>query len=107
MALRKSSSTGPDWTDVLLLMTELELLHGVRVSLLMLPDGERGATAITLTAIAHRKSAPSGEVPPSVSRKHHVPAGGVGTMAPAAYKLLIELDWDCSSLWHQTTLPEA
>lgn len=107
MAQKRSSSTGPDWTDVLLLMTELELLHEVSVSLQMSPDGARGATAVTVVALATRKSAPTGEAPRSVSRKHHVPAGGVGTMAPACYKLLIELDWDCSSMWRQGTLPLA
>lgn len=107
LALRKSSSTGPDWTDVLLLMTELEVLHAVDVSLQMSPDGARGATAVTVVALAVRRGAPTGEAPQSVSRRHHVPAGGVGTMAPACYKLLVELDWDCSSMWRQSPLPIA
>lgn len=89
------------------MLTELEILHEVSVSLQLLPDGGRGATAFSIVALAVRKHAPSGGLPGSVSRKHHVAAGGVGTMAPAAYKLLVELDWDCSSMWKQERLPGA
>jgi len=89
------------------MMTELELLHEVKVSLLMCPDGAQGSSAVRLVAVAERTGTTPGALPRSVSRSHNVPAGVHGTMAPKVYQLLTELDWDCSKMWEQLRLPDA
>jgi hypothetical protein len=104
LASSRDSSNGPDWTDVAVCMAALEEFHAVDVSLQMLRDGARDSGSIKLVAIAKRKLATNGVAPPSVSRARWLTEHRPDRVAAMAFRLLYELDLDCSTMWAQTEL---
>lgn len=102
MGLKGSSSSGPDWTDISLLMNSLERFHGVTVNLLMSHDGGRDAASIRIVARARKDEEESGGARRSVSRACWWPnADGLGLVG-TAFRLLYELDVDCGAFWTQS-----
>lgn len=89
------------------MMKELGSLHQVYVNLDISLDGASGGSALYIVAMAVRMEGNVEGVPPSVSRRHKFPNRDSKTMSGAMYKLLVELDWDCSSMWRQERLPGA
>lgn len=101
---KPSSSNGPDWTDVGLIMLELETLHEVSVSLVMSHGGAQGSLLVCAVAEAKRNKESIGVAMRSVSRRHRIAASNHDSLAPAIYRLLVELDYDCSAMWRQTRI---
>lgn len=99
------SFTGPGAIDVSILMSEIAGLHEVEVSLVIQPAGEYGSGGLQVVALATKKGMPVGEVGRSVSRKRYFPTHDATTFEGLLYKLLVELDWDCSQFWKQLRAP--
>ena len=98
------SDNGPDMQDCNLMMVALGELHGVNVSLVVQPDGGSGTASLELVAIATQRDGTKAAPLRSVSRKHHWPNVDSKTFEGAVYKLLHELDRDCSMFWRQAEL---
>lgn len=87
-------------------MLALQDLHGVHVSLAMCPDGAFGSGGLLLVAGAVAQNpTPLGALR-SVSRSRPFPNRDSVTLEGALFKLLHELDHDCSAMWQQERLPE-
>jgi hypothetical protein len=104
LAVSRFSSNGPDATDVSVMLAALEGVHEVNVSLTISHAGVQGGGGLSVVAIAtSRRALPSG-VMRSVSRRHHFPNANSKTLEGTLYRLLTELDYDCSSFWQQETI---
>jgi hypothetical protein len=101
MGLKKVSSDGPGLTDVALMMSAIEELHGVNVSVQMSVGGGLGVGVMEIVVMAIRKDAPSGAVPRSVSRRYLWPSSQNATVEGLLYRATHELDVDCGSMWFQ------
>lgn len=107
MGSNRATSNGPDVTDVATLAAAIQSLHGVRVTLMMSPDGSYGEGGLLLLALAEKNDVPIGARQRSVSRRHRFPNVDSRTLEGALYKLLHELDNDCGAFWQQERLPGA
>jgi len=104
LASSRGTSNGPDVTDVVVMMKALEEVHGVQLSLLLSPAGELPDCRMCVVGVAMRNSLRRGGQPNSVSRKRFFPSGDAKTLEGLIYRLLHELDLDCSKMWEQITL---
>lgn len=103
MASKRASSNGPDVMDISPLMRSLEALHGVVVSLEMSPDGAYGEGGLEVLAIAwKRTSGVVGRVR-AVSVRRTYPHRDSATFEGFLFKLIHELDRECSVMWKQET----
>lgn len=108
LAASRDSSSGPDATDIAVMLLALQELHSVDVTLTMCVDGAFASGGLLLIAAAVLKNPLSGGHLPSVSRSHRFPNRDSKTLEGALYKLLHELDNDCCSMWMQQTFrPDA
>lgn len=107
LAVSRFSSNGPDATDVSATMAALEQMHEVSVSLTISHAGVPGGGGLSIVAVATSRRAINSGVMRSVSRRHHYPNANSSTLEGTLYKLLLELDYDCSSFWTQETMPLA
>lgn len=104
LAVSRFSSSGPDATDISALLSALEGMHEVTVSLTISHAGVAGGGGLSVVAIATSRKALSSGVMRSVSRRHHFPNANSKTLEGTLYRLLMELDYDCSSFWQQETI---
>lgn len=89
-------------------MLALQELHGVYVTVTLCPDGAYGSGGLLLAALAMLQKPLSGGALPSVSRSVPFPNSGSKNLEGALFKLLHELDNDCSTMWRQETfIPRA
>lgn len=101
MALSRGTANGPDATDVMVLLFAIQELHGVRVSLAMSPAGELPDTRVQVVAMATKDRRNGTAVVHSVSRKRYYPSSDARTLEGLLFRLLHELDMDCSTMWVQ------
>lgn len=105
MASSRDTSNGPDWTDIALLLQELQLLHKSSVKLVISPDGPGASSAMDVEAFAVREGHLGTEVGYSVSVKYRVTPARPGQMPAMLLRLLYELDRMClTTFWHQEKL---
>lgn len=105
MASSRDTSNGPDWTDIALLLRELQILHKSSVSLVIKPDGPGQSSAMDVEAFAVREGHQGTEVGYSVSVKYRVTPSRPGQMPAMMLRLLYELDRLCLvTFWRQSEL---
>lgn len=105
MASSRDTSNGPDWTDVGLLLRELQILHKSSVKLVMQPDGPQHSSSMDVEAFAVREGHLGTEVGYSVSVKYRVTPARPGQMPAMMLRLLYELDRMCLvTFWRQGEL---
>jgi len=108
LASSRGTQNGPDVTDVSALILAIQELHQAHVVVVMCPDGKFGSGGLILEAAASRASTTSGGAGRSVSRSVPFPNRNSKTLEGALFKLLHELDSDCTQmLWEQGKLPIA
>lgn len=108
MASNRDSQHGPDVTDVAILILAIQELHAASVAILLCPDGKFGSGGLILEAIATAQRGMSGEAKRSVSRSVAFPNVNSKTFEGALFKLLHELDMDCTQMfWEQKVIPVA
>jgi hypothetical protein len=90
--------------DVVQLCRSIEHYHGVTVTLVMSPDGLSGFSHLKVTAVATRKMPTSLEARRSVSRSRVFPSNDAVTLEGLMFRLVNELDNDCSAMWEQSLL---
>lgn len=98
---RRGTLNGPDATDVAIMMQALGEMHQVNVSLLISPGGELPDYSLLVIALAEQRVASAGGMKRSVSVKSFFPDKRSRTFEGALYRLMHELDVECSSLWVQ------
>jgi hypothetical protein len=101
LASKRPYSAGIDWMEVTVLMNALESLHAVDVSLVMSLDSAFVPYRMQVVAIATKKGGTSGGVKQSVSLKRFFPSADAGSMDGLCFRLLHELDHECSKMWRQ------
>lgn len=107
MASSRGTQNGPDATDVTVLIHAIQELHGVRVSLTMSPAGELPDVRIQVVALATQERRGSAAAVQSVSRKRYYPSNDAVTLEGLLFRLLHELDMDCTSMWIQTAFDKS
>lgn len=104
LASNRVSWNGPDWTDVALAVTAVEEFHRVDVTLLFrLPRPGRKGLLELLVKAEKRLNENTGR-PASVSRSVMISGGSPLTVAATTYRLVLELDHDCGTMWMQSEL---
>lgn len=101
MASSKDLRSGLDWTDVTALIMAVEALHGVHVNLTMSVDGGYAPYRVQVVAVAMKGSVDATGLRRSVSRKRFFPSNDALTMEGLVFRLIHELDNDCTTMWTQ------
>lgn len=102
LASSRTSSNGPDVTDVGVMMAAIGELHAVAVKMEVLPGGGRELGYVILIALAVGQVNGIAALPRSVSVKCVWPNRESKTFEGAMYKLCHELDAACSKeFWVQ------
>jgi hypothetical protein len=98
-------SNGPDWKDVATMLIALQELHAVEVSLCISANHGPLRGILLVTATAKMRAGVDTARVPSVSRSVTIgssdPSMGVASM----FRLMHELDRDCSAFWTQEQYP--
>lgn len=101
------STNGPDWADVALAMTGLGEIHSVDIILsISLPLGGRSGL-LAATATAKLRAGVDTARAPSVSRSCQIGSGEPSMVAASMFRLMYELDRDCSTFWTQEQFPRS
>jgi hypothetical protein len=95
------SSSGPEWTDILTSMAELERAHDCIVSLDMRLAGTIASPQLYITAYAFSGVMVSLSGAPYVAVQGVWPHHGWKTFEGLVYKLMLELDHEISAGWYQ------
>lgn len=102
-----ASSPGPDWTDVMITMKAIEVLHSVSLALTITPTAFDGPSGfITLSA---RKVTPHGEASvlgePIITSCGEWPCRDHKELTACVYAALLTFDYQLSSkVWEQKKL---
>lgn len=104
MAVAKRS--GPDWTDLEMMMRALEGVHACDVVLTFSPAGIGSTGGATLTALAHFDAVPGGSLIEPMKVEGHWPEMYGRTIEGLAFDLLWKLDWKISEAWKTKSLAE-
>lgn len=101
------STNGPDWTDLAMMLMACEELHAVNINLCISlpPEGRTGLVVVKGTATL--RAALDTARAPSVSRSLTIGSGDPVMAAAAMFRLMHELDRDCSTFWQQTEFPQS
>lgn len=100
----RRSTSGADWTDILMMAKAMESLHECRVGLTAIPAsaGHNGSAELSATAVFDRL--PASDEPRTVSKKMMWPNAKNLTVDGCFYKLLWELDFAIGESYEQTRL---
>lgn len=99
LASSPSKSNGPDAMDVAQSIAAIQDYHQVDVTLVITRDGLSGFSGLRITAVATRRMPAGLEARRSVSRWRRFPSNDVATMEGTLFRLVHELDNDCSEMW--------
>lgn len=97
--------TGPDWTDVAMMMGALESLHGCRVGLTALTLTQQGNGSLTIALMAQFDVLPSGQLPPVIQVVSEYPCKDCSSLASHVYGGLYKLDFAIGEAYQQRFLP--
>jgi hypothetical protein len=98
-------STGPDLADLSMMLRAVEELHAVNISLSISvpPEGRTGLLVVKATA--QLRAALDTARAPSVSRSLTIGSRDPLVGAAAMFRLMHEIDRDCSTFWQQSEMP--
>lgn len=99
------SSTGPDWTDVLMMARAMETLHECRIRLAVTPAmlGHNGSGVVEISAAWDRLK--ESRMPSNVVVQSTWPTARNLPIEGVVYKLLWELDYRISEIYEQQKIP--
>ena len=100
----EKSSTGPDWTDVEMLMRALEGLHSGHVALIVSPDGIGASGGVDVAASCLFDVLPGSSLPKDVVVHKKWPCNTHGTLASHAFAVLHDLDYAISRVYSNEAL---
>lgn len=98
-------STGPDLADVSMMLRAVEELHAVNIILTISLPQEGRTGLLVVKATAQLRAALDTARAPSVSRSLTIGSGDPSLGAAAMFRLMHELDRDCSTFWQQSIMP--
>jgi hypothetical protein len=98
------STTGPDWTDVEMMMRALSSLHSGEVGLTILAVGPGSSGGVSVAASIMFNVLPGSSLPPCVSVVKDWPCTNHVELAAHCFALLHELDYEISKVYNQETL---
>lgn len=93
----RGSSVGPDWTDVVVMMREIEKVHVCTCHLHMSPAGRSDSFSWRVLATAQLITLPIGGTQPYVTVGGTWPHKDHSTLPGYCFALLVKLDWDIGS----------
>ena len=96
---------GPDWTDVAVMMSALESLHGCRVGLTVLTDTALPDGQLSTCLSAQFDVLPSGQLPPVIQAMSAYPCKDCSSFAAHVYGGLYKLDFAIGEAYQQRFLP--
>jgi hypothetical protein len=99
------SSNGPDWTDVAMMVSALESLHGCRIGLTVLTDEQAHAGRLSIALTAQFAVLPSGQLPPVIQVLSAYPCQECSSLASHTYGGLYKLDFAIGDAYQQRFLP--
>lgn len=99
------STNGPDWTDVGIMMSALEVLHECRVGLTVLTDTHLPAGQLSIALTARFEVLPSGELPDVIQTLSAFPCKDCATLSAHVYGGLYKLDFAIGEAYQQRFLP--
>jgi len=99
------STSGPDWTDVATLMSALEILHGCRVGLTVITDGEGQNGQLSIALTATMDVLPSGQLQPIHQVLSTWPCKDCTSLAQHVFGGLYRLDFVIGEAYQQRFLP--
>lgn len=97
-------STGPDWTDVEMLMRAIEGLHSAHVAVIVSPDGIGSSGGVDVAASAIFDVLAGSQLPATVVARKGWPCSTHKTLAAHAFSLLHELDYEISRVYQNEEL---
>jgi hypothetical protein len=90
--------------DVSIAMAAVEDMHGVKLSIEIVRAGALGESGVELIAVARKRTLADGEVSRSVSRRVPFPGEYARDLVSALFRLVYQMDRDCSEFWQQEKL---
>lgn len=99
MASSRDTSNGPDWTDILNTLKEMEGDLDCRIVLTMRVLAQKGEKVLRVQAEAFPQYSPFREALPSVSLSATLDRAGSGLGVAAIYRLLLAVDYEASKKW--------
>ncbi len=97
-------SSGPDWTDVAMLMSAIGSLHGCRVGLTVTVPTQGHNGSLSILAEARFELLPGSDLPKVVSIKESWPNVRSATFEGLCYNAVWQLDYQISKVYEQMTL---
>ena len=102
------SSSGPDWTDVAMLMNAIGSLHGCQVVLTVTAGTQGHNGQLEVLAEARFELLPGSSLPRVVVIREPWPSKRQREFEAAAYNAIWQLDYQISKVYEQMTLlPQA
>jgi hypothetical protein len=98
------SESGPDWTDVEMMMRAMSSLHSGRVGLTVLPLGIGAGIGLEMGASIMFDVLPGSSLPECVSSVKCWPCNSHAELSAHAFALLHELDYEISKVYNQESL---
>jgi hypothetical protein len=98
------SLSGPDWTDVAMLMSALGALHTCLVALTVTADIQGHNGQLNICAEARFELLPGSSLPTTVTVKESWPGQRNGSVGEAAYNAVWQLDYQISQVYEQMEL---
>lgn len=99
-------STGPDWTDVEMLMRAIGGLHSGHVAVIVSPDGIGSTGGVDVAASIIFDALPGSSLPSSVVAHSVWPCKTHKTLAAHAFSVLHDLDVEISKVYRNEALWE-
>lgn len=97
-------TTGPDWTDVEMLMRAIGAIHSAHVAVVVSPSGTGSSGGVDVAASALFELLPGSALPPTVQVGKRWPCTTHRTLAAHAFSLLHELDYEIGKVYKNEAL---
>lgn len=98
------SMSGPDWTDVEMMLRALSALHSGEAGLTILASGHGSSGGVSVAASIMFDVLPGSSLPPCVSVVKGWPCTQHVELAAHCFALLHELDYEISKVYKQESL---
>jgi len=100
----EESTKGPDWIDVMGLMTAIGTLHSGHVEVKQFVVGTGFATTVMVQAACFFDLLPGSQLPPVVKAESEYPCEEHATFVAHVFSLLYELDYEISKVYKNEEL---
>jgi hypothetical protein len=97
-------TSGPDWTDVEMLLRSIGGVHSADVAVIVTPSGTGATGGLEVVASALFHTLPGSALPPAVQVMRGWPCSSHRVLAAHSFALLHELDFAISEVYKQEGL---